>query len=69
MEASPPCEAGDYTINYRVAAGLDGKARLAKGGDTSGTFAVTISDEPIPARVDDDGEVVRGEEAGGGARA
>jgi len=57
---------GRYTIGYRVAPGLDGKARLAKGGNTSGSFDVTISDDPVPARVNDDGEVVRGEEAGGG---
>ena len=33
-------------------------------GRTEGEFAVTISDRPVPARVNDDGEVVRGEEAG-----
>jgi hypothetical protein len=60
-------EAGRYTVAYRVAPGLDGKARLAKGGKTSGSFSVTISDEPVPARVGDDGEVVRGEQAGGGS--
>ena len=59
-------EPGRYKIGYRVSPGLDGKARLAKGGRTSGSFDVTISDEPIPARVNDDGEVVRGEEAGAG---
>lgn len=60
-------QAGRYTVAYRVAPGLDGKARLAEGGRTSGTFSVTISDEPVPARVGDDGEVVRGEQAGGGS--
>jgi hypothetical protein len=58
-----PVQAGSYTIAYRVAPGLGGRAR-AEGGDTSGTFDVTIEDEPVPARVGEDGEVIRGEEAG-----
>jgi hypothetical protein len=53
--------AGDYTVNYRVSPGLDGKAVPANGQRTSGSFRVTISDEPVPARVNDRGEVVRGE--------
>jgi hypothetical protein len=60
-------EPGDYELAYRVAPGLDGKARLANGSKARGQFAVSISDEPVPARVTDDGEVVRGEEAGAGA--
>jgi hypothetical protein len=60
-------QSGDYTVDYRLAPGLDGKARLAEGSRASGTFDVTIADEPIPARVNDAGEVVRGEEAGAGA--
>ena len=60
-------EAGSYSIDYRVAPGLDGKARLASGSDASGSFTVDVSDEPVPARVDDGGDVVRGEEAGAGA--
>jgi hypothetical protein len=59
-------EAGDYELSYRVAPGLDGKARLASGSRARGRFEVSISDEPVPARVTDDGEVVRGEEAGAG---
>ena len=59
-------EAGDYTLAYRVAPGLDGKARLAQGSRATGSFKVSISDKPVPARVDDDGNVVRGEEAGAG---
>jgi hypothetical protein len=58
---------GSYTIKYRVAPGLHGKARIAGGGRTSGSFRVSITDEPVPARVDDEGNVVRGEEAGGGS--
>ena len=59
-------EPGDYSISYRVAPGLDGKARLAAGSKARGTFAVTIADKPVPARVNGKGEVVRGEEAGAG---
>jgi hypothetical protein len=55
---------GSYTIKYRVAPGLDGRARIAGDGRTSGSFRVSISDDPVPARVDDGGNVVRGEEAG-----
>jgi hypothetical protein len=58
--------AGSYTVNYRVSPGLDGKAIAANGQRTEGSFRVTIADEPVPARVNDDGEVVRGEEAGRG---
>jgi hypothetical protein len=57
-------QAGDYTIRYRISPGLNGKAKLARGGRTDGAFKVTIDDKPVPARVDDDGNVVRGEEPG-----
>ena len=56
-------QAGTYTIAYRVAPGLNGKARLAPGGNAGGSFKVTISDKPVPARVDDNGNVVRGQKA------
>ena len=59
-------EPGRYSLAYRVSPGLDGKAKLAKGSKSRGTFAVTVSDEPVPARVNSKGEVVRGEEAGAG---
>jgi hypothetical protein len=59
-------EPGTYSIAYRVAPGLDGKARLAAGSKARGTFAVTVSDKPVPARVNDKGEVERGEEPGAG---
>jgi hypothetical protein len=59
-------EPGEYSLAYRVAPGLDGKARLAAGSKARGTFAVTVTDEPVPARVNSKGEVVRGEEAGAG---
>jgi hypothetical protein len=58
--------AGTYTIGYRVAPGLSGRAQAAEG-NTSGRLQVTIEDEPVPARVGEDGEVVRGEEPGSGS--
>jgi hypothetical protein len=57
-----PVRAGTYRISYRVAAGLDGKARArTRGGDPpEGTFTVRVSRRPSQARVDpDSGEVVR----------
>ena len=59
-------EPGSYSLAYRVAPGLDGKAALAAGSKARGTFAVRVVDEPVPARVNSKGEVVRGEEAGAG---
>jgi hypothetical protein len=50
---------GRYTVGYRVAPGLTGRGRAA-GGRASGTFDVTIADTPVPARVGDDGQVLRG---------
>ena len=52
---------GFYTVNYAVSPGLDGKAVPAAGQNTTGSFRVVISDEPVPARVNGKGEVVRGE--------
>ena len=52
---------GTYTVNYRISPGLNGKAVPANGQKTTGSFHVTISDEPVPARVNAKGEVVRGE--------
>jgi hypothetical protein len=57
-------EPGSYTVRYRIAPGLQGRARLAGGGRTNGSFRVRIDDKPVPARVDDDGNVVRGEAPG-----
>jgi hypothetical protein len=50
---------GSYTVNYTVAPGLFGKAVPAGGQRTTGSFDVEISDEPVPARVNAKGEVVR----------
>jgi hypothetical protein len=62
-----PVQAGDYTVDYRVSPGLNGKAKVARGQRSHGAFKVSISNQPVPARVDDNGKVVRGEEAGGGS--
>ena len=56
-------EAGRYTVAWRLAPSLEGDVELA-GGRTKGEFVVTIADDPVPARVDANGDVVRGEEAG-----
>jgi hypothetical protein len=50
---------GNYTINYSVSPGLHGKAVPANGQNVTGSFRVRISDEPVPARVNNEGEVVR----------
>jgi len=55
--------AGAYTVNYRISPGLGGKAVPANGQRTTGSFDVVISDDPVPARVNGKGEVVR-EKAG-----
>ena len=52
-------KAGDYTIDYSVSPGLNGKAKPAAGGTTKGVFKVKIDDTPPDARVGDDGEVIR----------
>ena len=36
---------GDYTIDYSVSPGLNGKAKVASGGTTKGTFKVSIADD------------------------
>ena len=52
-------EPGSYTVRGRLAPALEGDVELADGR-TQGEFAVTISDEPVPTRVDAEGDVVRG---------
>jgi hypothetical protein len=55
-----PVQPGTYTVHYRVAAGLQGKA-VAVTGDGSipeGEFVVVITDVPPRTRVDDSGRVV-----------
>lgn len=53
-------QAGTYVIDYRVAAGLQGKAvaENADGGEPEGRFVVVISDVPPQTRVTASGEVV-----------
>jgi hypothetical protein len=54
-------KAGPFNIRYKVAAGLDGKAKaIAPGGGAAprGGFAGTVSDEAPEVRVADDGETV-----------
>ena len=53
-------DAGRFQIKYRVAAGLDGKAKAVDGNGQAptGVFAGTISDEAPDARVAEDGETV-----------
>lgn len=57
-------EPGSYTIRYRISPGIEGRARLAHGGRTDGSFRVQIQDKPVPASVDDNGNVVRGKAPG-----
>ncbi|MBI5104221.1 MAG: hypothetical protein HZB46_04415 [Solirubrobacterales bacterium] len=55
---------GTHKVRYRVAAGLDGKAKAEGGGGgaASGSFEVAVSDKPSQASVDPDtGDVVRGD--------
>ncbi|WP_205697257.1 DUF11 domain-containing protein [Conexibacter sp. SYSU D00693] len=58
-----PVRAGTHKVSWKVAAGLDGKARAedAGGREPSGAFTVQVADEPPASRVDPEtGEVVRG---------
>jgi hypothetical protein len=55
--------AGRYTVGWRLAPALVGDVSLGDGR-TEGEFDVTISADPVPAHVGEDGEVVRGEDAG-----
>jgi hypothetical protein len=47
-------KAGRHTVSYRVAAGLNGKAKaeLPGGGVPQGSFTVAVSARPAQARVD-----------------
>ncbi|CAA9497689.1 MAG: hypothetical protein AVDCRST_MAG13-2072 [uncultured Solirubrobacteraceae bacterium] len=52
---------GRHELTYRVAAGLDGRAKaVTRGGrPPEGSFSVTVSDRPVRERVDPEtGEVV-----------
>ena len=57
-----PVKAGKYEVDYRVAAGLDGKAKAVAvdGKRPEGTFDVSVSREPAQSRVDPEtGDVIR----------
>ncbi len=55
-----PVQAGTFTVHYRVAAGLQGKAKAvtADGSVPEGEFVVRISSAPPQTRVNDQGKVV-----------
>ena len=55
-----PVQPGTYTVHYRVAAGLQGKAKAvtADGSIPEGEFVVRISSAPPQTRVNDAGQVV-----------
>ena len=55
-----PVQAGTYTVHYRVAAGLQGKAKAVTGDGSvpEGEFVVRIASTPPQTRVDDSGKVV-----------
>ena len=54
-----PTVAGTHTVRYRVAAGLNGKAKaqLAGGGAAAGTFTVFVSGKPAGVKVSPNGDV------------
>ena len=55
-----PVQPGTYTVHYRVAAGLQGKAVALTGGEDvpEGEFVVRITNAPPQTRVNDAGKVV-----------
>ena len=55
-----PVVGGTYTVNYEVAAGLDGKAKAVTdtGEPVEGEFVATISTRPPAAAVNEQGDVV-----------
>jgi hypothetical protein len=55
-----PVIPGTFTVHYRVAAGLQGKAKAvtSDGSVPEGEFVVRISNTPPQTRVDDSGKVV-----------
>lgn len=54
-------KAGTHVLQYRVAAGLNGKAKavLANGGPPMGTFKVHVTSVPEQSFVNDKGQVVK----------
>lgn len=59
--AVTPVQAGHYVVAWRLAAGLTGKAKAVlagAGGTPQGRFAVTVSDKPTQAYVNNSGQIV-----------
>jgi hypothetical protein len=54
-----PIQGGRYSISYRVAAGLTGRAKAVApgGGPVEGRFRVRIDDTPAQSEIADDGAV------------
>jgi len=57
-----PAMGGTYTVHYRVAAGLQGKAKAvtADGGPVRGEFLATITTKPPQTCVTPSGKIVQG---------
>lgn len=55
-----PIRGGSYTLNYKIDAGIEGKAKatLENGSEATGKFAVTISTTVPQVGVDNKGRVV-----------
>jgi hypothetical protein len=53
-------KSGVHAIKYRVAAGLDGKAKavLSGGKDPAGAFTINVSGKPANARVGNGGQLI-----------
>jgi hypothetical protein len=54
-------KSGVHAIKYKVAAGLDGKAKAVLPGgneEPTGTFTINVSNKPADARVGDGGQVI-----------
>jgi hypothetical protein len=57
-----PARAGAYTVSYRLFPGLSGRARAGRG-QTSGSFHVTVANQPVAACVGANGQVIKGKRA------
>jgi hypothetical protein len=57
-----PVKSGDYTVNYAVAAGLNGRSRavLADGNASTGQFKVHVASVPHVNHVAPNGAIVAG---------
>lgn len=57
-----PVKSGEYTVNYAVAAGLNGKAHavISSGAAPTGHFTVHIASAPRAAHLASDGAIVPG---------